>query len=51
MDKVPSIERLCDRSTARSSAVVRLRPRYRRPLPMAVIGDMLGVLPEGATCC
>lgn len=48
MDKVPSIERLCD---ALIDAVCeRGEADFVRdiaaPLPMAVIGDMLGVLPE-----
>ncbi len=48
MDKVPSIERLCD--TLIDGVIERGECDYVRsiaaPLPMAVIGDMLGVLPE-----
>ena len=48
MDKVPSIERLCDALIdgvcgQGSADFVR---DIAAPLPMAVIGDMLGVLPE-----
>lgn len=48
MDKVGSIERLCDALidgviTEGSADYVR---QIAAPLPMAVIGDMLGVLPE-----
>jgi cholest-4-en-3-one 26-monooxygenase len=48
MDKLPSIERLCD--TLIDAVVERGECDFVRdiaaPLPMAVIGDMLGVLPE-----
>ncbi len=48
MDKVPSIERLCD--TLIDNVIERGECDFVRdiaaPLPMAVIGDMLGVLPE-----
>ncbi|BBY26079.1 steroid C26-monooxygenase Cyp142 [Mycolicibacterium sediminis] len=48
MDKVPSIERLCD--TLIDAVCERGECDFVRdiaaPLPMAVIGDMLGVLPE-----
>lgn len=48
MDKVPSIERLCD--TLIDGVCERGEADFVRdiaaPLPMAVIGDMLGVLPE-----
>lgn len=48
MDKVPSIERLCD--TLIDAVITDGACDYVRqiaaPLPMAVIGDMLGVLPE-----
>ena len=48
MDKLPSIERLCD--TLIDSVSERGECDFVRdiaaPLPMAVIGDMLGVLPE-----
>src|SRR6516225_3543304 len=48
MDKVPSIERLCDALI--DNAIERGECDFVRdiaaPLPMAVIGDMLGVLPE-----
>jgi cytochrome P450 family 142 subfamily A polypeptide 1 len=48
MDKVPSIEHLCD--TLIDSVCERGECDFVRdiaaPLPMAVIGDMLGVLPE-----
>ncbi|MFA5707182.1 cytochrome P450 [Mycolicibacterium sp.] len=48
MDKLPSIERLCD--TLIDGVIERGECDYVRsiaaPLPMAVIGDMLGVLPE-----
>lgn len=48
MDKVGSIERLCD--TLIDAVIERGECDYVRsiaaPLPMAVIGDMLGVLPE-----
>lgn len=48
MDKVPSIERLCD--TLIDAVCERGEADFVRdiaaPLPMAVIGDMLGVLPE-----
>lgn len=48
MDKIPSIERLCD--TLIDSVCERGECDFVRdiaaPLPMAVIGDMLGVLPE-----
>ncbi|CAJ1579397.1 cytochrome P450 [[Mycobacterium] wendilense] len=48
MDKLPSIERLCD--TLIDSVIEAGECDYVRsiaaPLPMAVIGDMLGVLPE-----
>ena len=48
MDKVPSIERLCD--TLIDGVIERGECDFVRhiaaPLPMAVIGDMLGVLPE-----
>ena len=52
MDKVPSIERLCD--TLIDNVIERGECDFVRdiaaPLPMAVIGDMLGVLPaERAT--
>jgi len=47
MDKVPSIERLCD--TLIDGVIERGECDFVRdiaaPLPMAVIGDMLGVLP------
>ena len=48
MDKVPSIEKLCD--TLIDAVCERGACDFVRdvaaPLPMAVIGDMLGVLPE-----
>lgn len=48
MDKVPAIERLCD--TLIDNVIERGECDFVRdiaaPLPMAVIGDMLGVLPE-----
>ncbi len=48
MDKVPSIEKLCD--TLIDDVCERGECDFVRdiaaPLPMAVIGDMLGVLPE-----
>lgn len=48
MDKLPSIERLCD--TLIDAVAERGECDFVRdiaaPLPMAVIGDMLGVLPE-----
>ena len=48
MDKVPSIERLCD--TLIDGVCEKGEADFVRdiaaPLPMAVIGDMLGVLPE-----
>jgi cholest-4-en-3-one 26-monooxygenase len=48
MDKVSSIERLCD--TLIDNVIERGECDFVRdiaaPLPMAVIGDMLGVLPE-----
>lgn len=48
MDKVPSIEKLCD--TLINAVCERGECDFVRdiaaPLPMAVIGDMLGVLPE-----
>ncbi|WP_197378800.1 cytochrome P450 [Mycolicibacterium mengxianglii] len=48
MDKVPSIEKLCD--TLIDGVCERGECDFVRdiaaPLPMAVIGDMLGVLPE-----
>lgn len=48
MDKLPSIERLCD--TLIDGICERGAADFVRhvaaPLPMAVIGDMLGVLPE-----
>jgi cholest-4-en-3-one 26-monooxygenase len=48
MDKVPSIERLCE--TLIDGVIERGECDFVRhiaaPLPMAVIGDMLGVLPE-----
>lgn len=48
MDKLPSIGRLCD--TLIDGVIERGECDYVRsiaaPLPMAVIGDMLGVLPE-----
>ncbi len=48
MDKVPSIERLCD--TLIDGVIERGECDFVRdiaaPLPMAVIGDMLGVAPE-----
>ncbi|MHA3019204.1 cytochrome P450 [Mycobacterium sp. BMJ-28] len=48
MDKLPSIERLCD--TLIDGICERGEADFVRqiaaPLPMAVIGDMLGVLPE-----
>ncbi len=48
MDKVPSIENLCD--TLIDGVCERGEADFVRdiaaPLPMAVIGDMLGVLPE-----
>lgn len=48
MDKVPSIEALCD--TLIDSVCEKGEADFVRdiaaPLPMAVIGDMLGVLPE-----
>ncbi|MGA5463094.1 cytochrome P450 [Mycobacterium sp. NPDC050041] len=48
MDKVPSIERLCD--TLIDAVCERGECDFVRdiaaPLPMAVIGDMLGVLPQ-----
>lgn len=48
MDKLPSIERLCD--TLIDGVIEQGDCDYVRsiaaPLPMAVIGDMLGVLPE-----
>ena len=48
MDKVPSLERLCD--TLIDAVCERGECDFVRdiaaPLPMAVIGDMLGVLPE-----
>ena len=48
MDKVPSIEKLCD--TLIDAVCERCECDFVRdiaaPLPMAVIGDMLGVLPE-----
>ena len=48
MDKVPSIEPLCD--TLIDAVCERGECDFVRdiaaPLPMAVIGDMLGVLPE-----
>ncbi|OKH71458.1 cytochrome P450 [Mycobacterium sp. SWH-M1] len=48
MDKVPSIERLCD--TLIDAVCERGEADFVRdiaaPLPMAVIGDMLGVLPS-----
>src|SRR4029079_3412754 len=48
MDKLPSIGRLCD--TLIDGVIQRGEGDYVRsiaaPLPMAVIGDMLGVLPE-----
>ena len=48
MDKVPSIEKLCD--TLIDGVCERGEADFVRdiaaPLPMAVIGDMLGVLPE-----
>jgi cytochrome P450 family 142 subfamily A polypeptide 1 len=48
MDKLPSIERLCD--TLIDAVSERGECDFVRdiaaPLPMAVIGDMLGVLPE-----
>lgn len=48
MDKIPSIERLCDALI--DGVIERGECDYVRhiaaPLPMAVIGDMLGVLPE-----
>lgn len=48
MDKVPSIERLCDALI--DGVCERGEADFVRdiaaPLPMAVIGDMLGVLPE-----
>ena len=48
MDKLPSIERLCD--TLIDAVIERGECDFVRdiaaPLPMAVIGDMLGVLPE-----
>jgi cytochrome P450 family 142 subfamily A polypeptide 1 len=48
MDKLPSIERLCD--TLIDGVIEAGECDYVRsiaaPLPMAVIGDMLGVLPE-----
>lgn len=48
MDKVPSIEKLCD--TLIDAVCERGECDFVRdiaaPLPMAVIGDMLGVLPE-----
>jgi cytochrome P450 family 142 subfamily A polypeptide 1 len=48
MDKLPSLERLCD--TLIDAVCERGECDYVRdiaaPLPMAVIGDMLGVLPE-----
>ncbi len=48
MDKLPSIERLCD--TLIDAVCERGECDFVRsiaaPLPMAVIGDMLGVLPE-----
>lgn len=48
MDKVPSIERLCD--TLIDAVCERGECDFVRdiaaPLPMAVIGDMLGVLPD-----
>ena len=48
MDKVPSIEKLCD--TLIDNVCERGECDFVRdiaaPLPMAVIGDMLGVLPE-----
>ncbi|MCX2712345.1 cytochrome P450 [Mycolicibacterium sp. J2] len=48
MDKLPSIERLCD--TLIDGVCERGEADFVRdiaaPLPMAVIGDMLGVLPE-----
>ncbi|VEG57959.1 cytochrome P450 [Mycolicibacterium aurum] len=48
MDKLPSIERLCD--TLIDAVIERGECDFVRdiaaPLPMAVIGDMLGVLPQ-----
>ena len=48
MDKLPSIERLCD--TLIDAVIENGECDFVRdiaaPLPMAVIGDMLGVLPE-----
>ncbi len=48
MDRLPSIERLCD--TLIDGVIERGECDFVRdiaaPLPMAVIGDMLGVLPE-----
>ncbi len=48
MDKLPAIERLCD--TLIDAVIERGECDFVRdiaaPLPMAVIGDMLGVLPE-----
>lgn len=48
MDKLPSLKRLCD--TLIDTVIERGECDYVRdiaaPLPMAVIGDMLGVLPE-----
>ena len=48
MDKVPSIEKLCD--TLIDAVCERGEADFVRdiaaPLPMAVIGDMLGVLPS-----
>ena len=48
MDKIPSIGTLCD--TLIDSVCEKGEPDFVRdiaaPLPMAVIGDMLGVLPE-----
>ncbi|WP_137146668.1 cytochrome P450 [Mycolicibacterium sp. CR10] len=48
MDKLPSIERLCD--TLIDAVIEKGECDFVRdiaaPLPMAVIGDMLGVLPE-----
>ncbi|MDH6196163.1 cytochrome P450 family 142 subfamily A polypeptide 1 [Mycobacterium frederiksbergense] len=48
MDKVPSIERLCDAlidGVCEKGSADFVRD-IAAPLPMAVIGDMLGVLPE-----
>ncbi|MEZ0051165.1 cytochrome P450 family 142 subfamily A polypeptide 1 [Mycobacterium sp. MAA66] len=48
MDKVPSIERLCDAlidNVCEKGSADFVR-ELAAPLPMAVIGDMLGVVPE-----